>query len=266
MNKQKIISIEERIPKLKQLRKRKANRRLLILLSVFFLLALFLIYLQSPLSKVAQIHVEGNKLMMEQEIIKQSGLEVGGSIWVAGKNKAEERLLQDKRIKEAMISTGFPNDLKITIVEQNEIAYAVRKGDMYPILQNGKIIDSPIQGAPSQLPILYNFKEGDALNRFAKAIEMLPPEVVSIISEVYYDPKKNDSLHIKVFMTDGFEVSATLSTFAEKMIYYPSISNQLDPNVKGVIDFEVGSYFKPYDSLQQQGEQEQEGLEEAERP
>lgn len=264
MNKQKIISIEERIPKLKQMRKRKTNRRLLILLSGFFLLVLFLIYLQSPLSKVAQIHVEGNKLLKEREIIEQSRLEAGGSIWATGKNKAEERLLKDDRIKEAAISIGFPNDLKITVVEQNEIAYAARKGGIYPILQNGKIVSDPIQGAPSQLPILYNFKEGDVLNRFAKAIEMLPDEVANIISEVYYDPKKNDSLHIRAFMTDGFEVSATLSTFAEKMVYYPSISNQLDPDVKGVIDLEVGSYFKPYDPSQRQGGGE--GMEEAESP
>jgi cell division protein FtsQ len=265
MNKQKIISIEDRIPKLKQMRKRKANRRLLILLSVFFFLALLLIYLQSSLSKVAQIHVEGNKLMKEQEIIEQSGLKIGHSIWAAGKNKAEEQLLKDDQIKEAEVSTGFPNNLMVTIVEQSEIAYAARKGGLYPILQNGKILSDPVNGSPLQLPILYDFKEGKALDRFAKAIETLPAEVVNTISEVYYDPKENDPLHIKAFMTDGFEVSATLSTFADKMVYYPSISSQLDPNIKGVIDLEVGAYFKAYDPSQQQGA-EKKDLDEAEIP
>ncbi|WP_337999011.1 hypothetical protein [Bacillus methanolicus] len=48
-------------------------------------------------------------------------------------------------------------------------------------------------------------------------------------------------------MNDGFEVNATLRGFAEKMAHYPSIVSQLDPDKKGVIDLEVGSYFKAYD-------------------
>ncbi|MCP3761912.1 FtsQ-type POTRA domain-containing protein [Domibacillus sp. A3M-37] len=265
MTKQKVISIEDRIPKLKQIRKKKANRRLLLLLSVFFSLILLVVYLQSPLSKVAEIHVQGSSLMTKQEIIEQSGLETGASIWTAGKGRAEEALLKDDRIKEASVTAGFPNDLMIAVVEQNEIAYAARKGGLYPVLQNGKILSEPVSGAPLQLPILYDFKEGEALDLFAEAAQTLPNEVFNTISEVYYDPKKNDSLHIKAFMTDGFEVSATLSTFAEKMVYYPSISTQLNPDVKGVIDIEVGSYFKAYDPAQQQ-ETGEEAVEEAEMP
>ncbi|MCD8500622.1 MAG: hypothetical protein LRY71_01750 [Bacillaceae bacterium] len=36
MDKQKIVSLEDRIPKLKQQRKQRANRRLIIYLSTFF--------------------------------------------------------------------------------------------------------------------------------------------------------------------------------------------------------------------------------------
>ncbi|MEM1503234.1 FtsQ-type POTRA domain-containing protein [Domibacillus sp. 8LH] len=252
MTKEKIISIEDRIPKLKQIRKKKANRRLLFLLSLFFALILLVVYLQSPLSKVADIHVQGNSLVTKQEVIEKSGLVKGSSIWAAGKGRAEEALLKDDRIKKAEVTIGFPNDLMISVEEHNEIAYAAQKGGLYPVLQNGKILSQPLSGAPLQLPILYDFKEGKALDLFTKAAQTLPDEVYNTISEVYYDPKKNNSLHIKAFMTDGFEVSATLSTFAEKMVYYPSISTQLNPDVKGVIDIEVGSYFKAYDPAQQQ--------------
>jgi cell division protein FtsQ len=265
MTKEKVVSIEERIPKLKQIRKKKANRRMLLLLSIFFSLILFVVYLQSPLSKVAEIHVRGSSLMTKQEIIEQSGLKTGSNIWAAGKAEAETALLKDDRIRKAVVTTGFPNELIISVVEQEEIAYSAQKGGLYPVLQNGKILSEPVSGAPLQLPILYDFKEGKALDLFAEAAQTLPNEVFNTISEVYYDPKKNDSLHIKAFMTDGFEVSATLSTFAEKMVYYPSISTQLNPDVKGVIDIEVGSYFKAYDPAQQQ-EAGKEAEEEAEVP
>jgi len=49
-------------------------------------------------------------------------------------------------------------------------------------------------------------------------------------------------------MNDGNEVSATIRTFAKKMSHYPSIIGQLDPNQKGIINLEVGSFFKSYES------------------
>ena len=38
-----------------------------------------------------------------------------------------------------------------------------------------------------------------------------------------------------------------LRTFAEKMAHYSSIVSQLLPDQKGVINLEVGSYFKAYE-------------------
>ena len=76
-----------------------------------------------------------------------------------------------------------------------------------------------------------------------KELDKLPSEILNSISEIYYSPKKTDLYHISLFMNDGFEVSATLRSFSEKMVHYPSIISQLDPNKKGLIDLEVGSYF-----------------------
>ena len=79
-----------------------------------------------------------------------------------------------------------------------------------------------------------------------KSLENLPTEISNSISEIHYTPKKTDPYHISLFMNDGFEVSATLRSFSEKMVHYPSIISQLDPNKKGIIDLEVGSYFKAF--------------------
>ena len=74
------------------------------------------------------------------------------------------------------------------------------------------------------------------------------------ISEIHYTPKKTDHYHISLFMNDGFEVSATLRSFSEKMAHYPSIISQLDPNKKGIIDLEVGSYFKAFEPEAEEAE------------
>src|SRR5690625_5637954 len=72
MEKKKIISIEERIPKLKAARKKKANRRLLFYLFLFFILITIIVYLQSPLSTVDEVKVNGNNNVEQAEIINMT--------------------------------------------------------------------------------------------------------------------------------------------------------------------------------------------------
>ena len=80
------------------------------------------------------------------------------------------------------------------------------------------------------------------------ALEELPEVVMNSISEIHSQPIKTDRYLIKLYMNDGYEVNASLRTFSDKMAHYPSIVSQLDPSKKGVIDLEVGSYFKAYEA------------------
>jgi len=82
---------------------------------------------------------------------------------------------------------------------------------------------------------------------------------LNAISEIHHDPKETDKYHVFLFMNDGFEVNATIPTLSVKMAHYPSIVSQLDPEVKGIIDIEVGSFFKAYDTG---GEEENEEADE----
>lgn len=70
MDKGKIVALEDRIPKLKEQRRRKANRRLIVLLCLFFTMIAVVAYVQSPLSHVKKITVIGNELLSKNEIIK----------------------------------------------------------------------------------------------------------------------------------------------------------------------------------------------------
>lgn len=103
------------------------------------------------------------------------------------------------------------------------------------------------------------FEEDDVLKKMVKELGELPEEVQHLISEVNLDPKKTDQFHLILFMNDGYEVSATIRSFSEKMVHYPSIVSQLDPSVKGIIDLEVGSYFRAYETEGEQSDEEDEG-------
>ncbi|WP_338753906.1 cell division protein FtsQ/DivIB [Bacillus sp. FJAT-52991] len=248
MEKGKIISIEDRIPKLKKQRKRKTNRRLVSIISLFFLIVITIVYFQSPLSRVQQIDVIGNHFLSKAEVIEKSEIHEGSSVWRVNKQQAAEQLKRDPKIKEAAVTFSFPNKLVIKVEEQDKLAYLSKGKSFYPVLDNGTVLKTAPTQTLDELPVLHGFKEGKMLDKMMKSLRDLPEEITNSISEIYYDPKKTDSYHIQLFMNDGFEVSASLKTFSEKMVYYPSIVSQLDPNIKGVVDIEVGSYFRAYDA------------------
>ncbi|WP_442599412.1 cell division protein FtsQ/DivIB [Neobacillus sp. D3-1R] len=249
MGKGKIVSLEDRVPKLKQQRKKKANRRLILLLLLFFSLIACISYFQSPLSKVKNINISGQDLYTEEQIINESGLSKFQNIWNLDKKGIQKQIKELPEVKEAKVTIKFPNTVLIHVEEYKRIAYFAKETNYFPILENGRILkEQKLTQLPLDAPILKKFSEGKVLKEMIYSLQELPSEVVNSISEIHHTPNDTDLYHITLFMNDGFEVSATLRTFTEKMSHYPSILSQLDPNVKGVIDLEVGSYFKAYES------------------
>jgi len=257
VEKGKIVSLEERIPKLKQQRRKKANRRLILLLLLFFSLIIFVVYFQSPISHVNKIKVKGNIVYSSDELIAISDLTNETNIWNVDKSEIERKLKKLTELKSAEVQTIFPNIVEIKVTEYKRIAYIMKEKSYLPVIENGKTLKSAeVSEIPSNAPILIGFSEGNALNGMIEELGSLHEEVLNSISEIHYTPKETDSLHLTIFMNDGFEVSATIRGFADKMVHYPSIVSQLDPNKKGIIDLEVGSFFKAY---------EKEGAEEDEK-
>ena len=73
----KVIDIEERIPSMREKRRRKTNKKFLFMLSVFVIALLAILYFQSPLSKVEMITVSGAILHDRTFYKEQSGLTDG---------------------------------------------------------------------------------------------------------------------------------------------------------------------------------------------
>jgi cell division protein FtsQ len=248
MEKGKIVSLEDRIPKLKEQRKRKTNKRLVLLLSIFFILILVVIYFQSPLSRVHTITVEGNAAVSDVAIIKESGVTEQTNIWNLNKKTMKANIQKLPEIKSASISLRLPNSLLIHIKEYKKIAYVSENTHYYPVLEDGSILKGSSGTKLMNAPILTGFEQGKYLEAMVGQLEKLPAEILNSISEIQYAPEKTDGYHITLYMNDGNEVSATILTFSEKITNYPSIVSQLNPKQKGIIDLEVGSYFEPFNN------------------
>src|SRR5699024_7164864 len=93
-------------------------------------------------------------------------------------------------------------------------------------------------------PIIVNFTEKEYMDKIAKGLDDLPEHVLKLISEVSWEPTKNNKNKIILYMNDGFIVQATLRDFSQKMKNYPSIITQLDPKEKGIVHMGVGIYFE----------------------
>ncbi|MDQ0161640.1 cell division protein FtsQ/DivIB [Aeribacillus alveayuensis] len=246
MENQKVISLEDRVPKLKEKRKRKANRQLILFIMIFFTLILLIIYLQTPLSKVKVIKVEGAVNITEETIAKLSGITTNTNFWKVEKEEVRANLKKHKLIKDVQIEKKIPYTVIIKIQEFKRVAYVFKNSSYYPILENGDLLPKQSQLIYPDAPLLMEWDDSELIQDMALQLKQLPSGITNAISEIHHTPVKTDDEQITVYMNDGFEVIATIHTFAQKMKSYPNIISQLDRNVKGIIHLEVGSYFEAY--------------------
>ena len=250
----KVISIEDRIPKLKQERRKKTNRRIMILLILFTLLILSILYFRSSWSKVGSITVQGNQLITSEEIIQESGLTRETVILDIDKKEVLARITAIPEIKTANLSLSFPNHLHITVEEYEILGILANQEENQVLLENGTLATWTAQHHRElDMPILIGFNDEEVVELVCRQLSALTDEVKNSISEMIFTPKETDPLAITLYMNDGYEVRATLRSFAEKMNYYPDLVSQLDPEEKGVLDLEVGLFFKSYESLLDSG-------------
>lgn len=252
----KVVSLEDRLPKLKEQRRKRANRRLIILLFIFFLFLAGFIYIQSPLSRVGELTISGNQFATKEKIMKASKLTDRTIVLNVRKGELKNRILQVPEVKNAKIEVAFPNKITIHIEEYKQLAYIYEQGQAKPLLENGYASSFPKGMTRQPGPILKDFNKKESKQMVIAQLKQLPDEIRLLISQIIYSPKSTDSYNVIAYMNDGNEIHATLRTFADKMIYYPQIVKKLDPKDKGIIDLEVGAFFKSYESIKNDKKEE----------
>ncbi|CAG9611084.1 Cell division protein DivIB [Bacillus rhizoplanae] len=243
MKNSKVIKLQDRVPKLKnQKKKKQVNKRLILYVSILFLLVLFLIYFRSPLSNIKKITVHGNHYMTDEQIMEQAGITHATSYFRVMTQQAETNLKKQKEIKEAHVKKKFPNQIVIDVEEYVTIGYINKEGKLYPLLENGKSLDALSNGKlPIAAPIFVPFEEKKMKELIAE-LEKLTPTVLRSISEIHYKPTDLYADHLTLYMNEGYEVSTVIQDFAKRMEAYPLIIKNLSPDKKAIIHLEVGAY------------------------
>lgn len=244
----KVLSMEHKLPRLKEQRRRKMLRRLIPMVFLFSFTILVILYFISPLSRISKVTVSGTNEVFDQSVIDASQLKKGESLWEAYFNRAKmEQEIKGKlnQVKSVHLKFDGVNSYEVAIKEYKTVAYLAKDDQYYNILENGKIVKESRKVSIGNPPIFKNFKEGPALDEMILQYSQLSSDIKNSMSDIEHQSNKTDDYLIKINMNDGNLVQASIPSFAEKMAYYPSFVKSLGDQ-KGIINMEVGVYFEPF--------------------
>lgn len=240
MVEEKVVSIEDRIPKLREARRKKSNRRLIFYICLFFSLISIVVYLQSPLSYVNQIKVVGLDYLNVDDVISYSELTTSTNLWSFKITKIEEKIEKMSHIKTATVKREFPNHVLIEVEEFQKIGYINNGDSIQPILENGTILNSfPLSDYHGDAPLLYQFSDDEYLQLLIEQMAQLPEAIADHISEIYWEPTESNPYLVRLNMNDGFNVVVSIRQFSNQMPSYPSIVSQLE-GTTGTIEMGSG--------------------------
>ncbi len=243
----KVIDIEERIPTLRERRRKRTNRKFLVLLFIFLVLLAALIYSQTSYSKIQTITVSGENLYPEAKYIEASGLAEGESMWSFTTGEVAGVITDLEWVEKAEVDKNWLTGVEISIVEYPAIGFLEKETGYQKLLANGHAVDLPVDNVAG--PIFSNFEQTETRLELAAQLEKLDPEVSNMLSQLILTEGETASASVTLFMTDGNEIHAKLNNLAENLSYYPSLTAQLKDGQKGVFDMEVGITFRSYDDL-----------------
>ncbi|BBC61261.1 FtsQ-type POTRA domain-containing protein [Melissococcus plutonius] len=242
-----------RLPNVKKERHKRLYKRLLMIVSIFLFAILVITYFLSPLSRLSNISVKGNKNIETQQIVSQSKLKINDSLWKQFNDRKnyEKNIVQHSlRAKKATISLNGLNSFQIKIDEYKIMAIEERDNYYYPILENGKILPDKTTLSGNEKPILKNFDHSEeTIKKVIGAYNQLPIESKKKIANIEYARSKVNKELLRLFMNDGNQVLINISELTKKLAYYSQVASQM--NQSGVIDMEVGIFSYPFENKDQ---------------
>ncbi|MEB6196257.1 cell division protein FtsQ/DivIB [Mammaliicoccus sciuri] len=250
---------DERLEILKKKRKRRRQIQLGVFIGVILLVILILLYMFTDISKVDQVDIKGEEIVSINDIEKALDIKKDSRIYNIPVSDMKSKIEEIDGVKSVEIKRHFPNDLTVNVNEYETIGLVKEKKRYVPLLENGKTIKNLSTDLPIDVPILNDFSS-KKLNKLIPELKKVKPKVKSMISEINYKPGENNQNRIQLFMTDNVEVVGDIQTFANKINYYPSISDKLERDnsgalkTPGFLDLQVGVTFLPYETEEQQKE------------
>ena len=218
--------------------------RAIPVLVISTLIAVFSVYLLTPLAKQKIIEFSGNKNADQTLLFEKSQIQDRDYTLTTFLNR--DRYLANMKaaspwVKDISMTYAFPTTFKVQVEEHQVFGYYVTEEDHYPILENGEVVETPV--AADQLPKAYltvRFSDRELVRQFVKQLGKIPSSVRAEIESVDLTPSKVTKDLVTVTMKDGTKVLVPVSQIKRKLPYYNQIRKLIEDD--SVIDMEAGIY------------------------
>lgn len=218
--------------------------RAIPVLVISTLIAVFSVYLLTPLAKQKIIEFSGNKNADQTLLFEKSQIQDRDYTLTTFLNR--DRYLANMKaaspwVKDISMTYAFPTTFKVQVEEHQVFGYYVTEEDHYPILENGEVVETPV--VADQLPKAYltvRFSDRELVRQFVKQLGKIPSSVRDEIESVDLTPSKVTKDLVTLTMKDGTKVLVPVSQIKRKLPYYNQIRQLIEDD--SVIDMEAGIY------------------------
>ncbi|WP_214827100.1 cell division protein FtsQ/DivIB [Exiguobacterium algae] len=245
-----VRSLEDRIPYMKRQRQKKANRRLLSVLLLFGLLIALVVYMQTSMSDVKEVRVNGLYWLDQSYVLDGTGLDEKAKIVSISPKRIVSEMEARAGIKNVEIDRSWYNVVTVDVTEEKMIAYAKSEETDVVVLADGTLHPTGTITDPNKLkdgPILRKFEDQADLERIASELESVDDATRARMSEVVLSRKKGEPTRYEIFMNDGNTILTPTLKLSQTVSKYGDIYENIPKGQRGTVVMDGGYYFVPYE-------------------
>ncbi|WP_214797866.1 MULTISPECIES: FtsQ-type POTRA domain-containing protein [unclassified Exiguobacterium] len=246
---QTVRSLEDRIPYMKKQRRKKANRRMFSVLSLFGILILLVVYMQTSMSNVKEVTVSGLYWLEESYVLQDMELDTSTKFIGLSPKKMSAQMEKLPGVKRVEIDRSWYNLVYVNVTEEKMIAYArADKGDVV-VLADGSLHPTGTITDPRKLkdgPLLREFNSEQELEKIASELEQVDDATRARMSEIILSKQKGEPTRYEIFMNDGNTLLTPPLKLSETVSKYGEIYENIPKGERGTVVMDGGFYFVPY--------------------
>ena len=246
---QTVRSLEDRIPYMKKQRRKKANRRMFSVLSLFGILILLVVYMQTSMSNVKEVNVSGLYWLDESYVFQNMELDTSTKFLSLSPSKMSDQMEKLPGIKRVDIDRSWYNVVHVNVTEEKMIAYARAETGDVVVLADGSLHPTGTITDPQKLkdgPLLREFNSEKELEKIASELEQVDDATRARMSEVILSKQEGEPTRYEIFMNDGNTLLTPTLKLSETVSKYGEIYENIPKGQQGTVVMDGGFYFVPY--------------------
>ncbi|MCC5893059.1 FtsQ-type POTRA domain-containing protein [Exiguobacterium sp.] len=245
-----VRSLEDRIPYMKDQRRKKANRRLSAILLLFALLIALVVYMQTSVSDVKAVNVSGLDWLSEAYVLDEVELDTNSKIVEVSPKRLEATIKALPGVKDVDVDRSWYNIVSIDLEEEKMIAYSRTDEEEVVVLADGSLHPTGQIDDPEKLkdgPLLRQFTDVADLEKVAGELEQVDDAMRARMSEIVFSKQDGEPTRYEIFMNDGNTLVTPTFKLSQTVSKYGEIFENIPKGQRGTVVMDGGYYFVPYE-------------------